>query len=443
MAVPTSVLFPDARAGRVPRCWWLALVLIGACSLSAGGKDRCSVDRDCDPGRVCVKGGCVSPGAPPDAAALDGSGVGPADAGEPADAAAEAAEAGVSVADPGCKPPPAADGCAPGLAKCGAAACLVSLTSDTSNCGQCGHSCRGGECQGSQCQRIALATNQQVTSRRLLAIDADVLYWGTLDGKVMSLPLGGAAEPTTLATGQGSVMGIVVDEEFAYIMAEAGPCTMGWCLRRIPLHPGTAPITTLVDIGTLSGGLARDANALYWFDSGGSIMRLATHGSGLPTAQALAIDQGEPTRSIALDDAYVYWGSRKSNEGIVKRTRLDRSSIAPEHVAAGLQHPNGVAVDRWNVYWTDTEGRAVQMAPKQGGPVTTLAAQERAPVEIGLDDLNVYWGAEGGDPGMRKVSRCGGDARQAADGDAVGGIVVWKGNVYWNDVLTGLFRVAQ
>jgi hypothetical protein len=104
-----------------------------------------------------------------------------------------------------------------------------------------------------------------------------------------------------------------------------------------------------------------------------------------------------------------------------------------------------VAVDAQNVYWTDGDARKVQMAPKNGGgPVTTLVADEEGPpVAIAVDDVNVYWGSDGGHGGIRKASKCGGPAHQAAGGMGVFGIVPFQGNVYWNDNTSALFRVAQ
>jgi hypothetical protein len=104
-----------------------------------------------------------------------------------------------------------------------------------------------------------------------------------------------------------------------------------------------------------------------------------------------------------------------------------------------------VAVDRFNVYWTDAGTRFIQTAPKQGGGTpTTLAAHShmlQEPVAIAVSDNDVYWSLSGGNTGLYKVARCGGETRFIEAG-GVRNIVVSKGTVFWATD-GGVFRMAQ
>jgi hypothetical protein len=361
--------------------------------------------------------------------------------------AAESADVASTMLAPGpmCGGPDAAT-CPTGLGDCHGTGCDVSLTSDQDNCGACGHSCRGGECQEGACRPLTIASNQHFESARQIAVSGAGVTWGTSDGFIQTLPFAAGAQPIMVAQGEGDVKDIVVDGEFAYVEADGPHCQYGnWCIRRISLVPGKYPATTLANVGNYSTRLALDAQALYLF-SHDALLRVPTNTPGLPTMQELASNQGPRPTGVALDREYAYWGSNGDTEAIVKRLRLDGSDAAPQHLAAGLKQVDAVAVDDVNVYWTTGgAGRTVQMTPKQGGaPVITLATEETdAAVTIAVDDVNVYWGGGGGSFGFKKVPKCGGDKRQAAGGTSVFGIVPWMGNVYWNDSMSKILRVAQ
>jgi hypothetical protein len=377
------------------------------------------------------------------------------------DLAVDLPPVGPDVADasgppPSCKPYPVAEPeCSAGLAKCGGAECLVDLSVDPRNCGECGHSCGDGACASRDCAPLVMADSLNLEYKRVIAANATGVYWGTVGGTVFHRSYDNREPVTELAVGEGLIHGIVLDADFAYLLTEQASCT-GWCLRRVPLVKGRPGHETLADVGYFSGGLAVDDNNLYWFDSTGtngrSIVRLPIRGAAAPVRREIATGQGIDTTAIAIDDLYIYWGTINSDlpHDTVMRARLDgNTSTAPELVASGLTRPYGIAVDRWNVYWSENGDQGtgrIQMKSKQSGTITTIAEDQLYPLELSVDDQNVYFGAgQNISPGIHRVPMCSGTPRgaavQAAGGRVAGGIVSWNGTVYANDK-TSVFRFA-
>jgi hypothetical protein len=56
-------------------------------------------------------------------------------------------------------------------------------------------------------------------------------------------------------------------------------------------------------------------------------------------------------QGIAADDRYAYWTSNDGDAGVVRRAPAGGGAAVT--LAAGQDQPNGVAVDRANVYWAN------------------------------------------------------------------------------------------
>jgi hypothetical protein len=77
--------------------------------------------------------------------------------------------------------------CMPGYGDCGGGwedGCETSLLTDATNCGRCGHDCRGGRCVDGVCQPVELASGVAPTAVSRLALAGPCVFVATGDGIV-------------------------------------------------------------------------------------------------------------------------------------------------------------------------------------------------------------------------------------------------------------------
>lgn len=147
---------------------------------------------------------------------------------------------------------------------------------------------------------------------------------------------------------------------------------------------------------------------------------------------AIATAQSSPF-GIAVDVYNIYWTNNTG--GTVMKAAI--SGGAPTEIASGQGGPYGIAVDGTNVYWTNNVDGTVMQAPKTGGPALAIASNQIRPWAITVDATNVYWtngpsGSGGGD--ILKVPIGGGDVTTLASGQyGDEAIAVDANNVYWTN----------
>jgi hypothetical protein len=352
------------------------------------------------------------------------------------DASDGAAGDGASPPRAACPAAPVPESCQSGAARCGSTEC-VSLNTDQ-HCGRCGRTCGDSFCQAFDCRPVQVAA--AATGALKVALNERAVFWATGGGEIFRRSLSDGTV-TPLAANEGRMMALLADDRSLYVVAKDGlKCPQNACLWRMGADAaGPGPRESLAELGVYTGGMAMDADALYWFDSG-NIVRLEKAGLA---RRDLATGEGSDM-GLAVDDQYVYWASDAGGEGLIKRAAKD-GKTPPRPVARGLMRPQGVAVDDLYVYWTDVISRLVQRAPKEGGTPVTLASHAdplQVPVTIAVSADDVYWSLTGGNRGLRKVPRCGGDTR-IIEAAGVPSIIPWKGDVFWADDERGVFRIAR
>jgi hypothetical protein len=386
---------------RAARCAAVIAALLAGCSTKLDLAGRAC---PCGPGYDCCDSVCL-PLPLPERCRIDAGARGDAqglDAAQLDASMIDASSMDAPQPPPACTPP-VSEGCEPGFARCGHASCDVRTTSDPSNCGVCGRSCRGGECQGGECLPIPLVRNAAVAGGDAFAVSGTAVHWATADGAMHST----AAPGAPLATSQGRIEYMVADDRAVYFLAWGGKCAAGACLRRVAIAAGPMEPSTMAEVPDGGRGLLLQSGILYWYYPGGEVRRLAVDGPPGRTSEVIASGQGD-MGGLTSDAEFLYWGTRAAGEGFIKRQRLDGTALSPTAVLTGLGAVSAVAVDRWNVYWTEYDTHAVKMAPKTGGQPIPLASGQEQMVRIAVDERSVYWAGTGLVRAIVKVSRCGG-----------------------------------
>lgn len=197
------------------------------------------------------------------------------------------------------------------------------------------------------------------------------------------------------------------------------------------------------------GFLAIDADFVYWIDRGtdlpdpskrlAKVWRVPKKGG---IAKLLVGDLGWP-RGLAVDAKRLYWAGFA--EG--KIYALDKEGGSLTALAEHENTPLDVAIDDTDVYFLATPGE-VRRVPKGGGPSTRVTGGLVRPRRLAVDAANVYWVDSGGTSAGGAVMRCrkdGSGVTTLAGGlHEPGEIVLDTENVYWSDRSEGfIYRLEK
>jgi hypothetical protein len=137
-----------------------------------------------------------------------------------------------------------------------------------------------------------------------MAVDSSNIYWAACStdtatgGSVFQVPFIGGS-PTTLAGGEAYTNAIASDGQFVYFGTNDGT------LAKVPIGGGT--VTTLISDSSLGAAadVAVDSAYVYWANESdpGSVFRIPLQGGVVET---LATGQVSPY-AIAVDASSVYW----------------------------------------------------------------------------------------------------------------------------------------
>jgi len=139
-------------------------------------------------------------------------------------------------------------------------------------------------------------------------------------------------------------------------------------------------------------GIAGGATAVYWTTYGGGTVMKVPIGGGSPTTFAAGQDTPD---GVAIDKTNLYWTSYDLDATVMK---APIGGGTPTALATGQVFPENVAVRGTFVYWATWESYGnngkVMKIPVGGGTPTTLASGQKHPESITTDATSVYWGTD-------------------------------------------------
>lgn len=205
------------------------------------------------------------------------------------------------------------------------------------------------------------------------------------------------ATPEVLAADLDAPQGFVANGDYAYWFE-----IYGGRLRRVNLTTGAVnTLATVVTFGN-SGGIAIDANHVY-FSASGAIMRADLDGSNLnqnfsPTANTQLIVP-HSTGLYVRHNQDILAGGVWTNHQYISRISLDGSerTLLYERTPLGSEGFSGdMVVDDTHIYWSDYFKGTIQKMPLSGGPPVTIALGIYHPTDLLLDGATLYLLADDG-----------------------------------------------
>jgi hypothetical protein len=333
----------------------------------------------------------------------------------------------------GCIPSESSDDAGPCPTTCsidgGPAAC-TDLSSDTANCGACGHRCDTAYCMFGSCMVQIAPDSVGAVS---IAVDNGTLYWSS-SHDIMAMPVDGGAM-TQIATNQVNPGNVVADDSQVYWTTSTG-------LMVAPLDGGAA--------STVAVGVERrpavDATNVYWVQpsDGGAVLMTALKLGGASTVVA---GVSQPT-AVAVDDANVYVHTDDVNDAIMKIAKYDAGTTSV--LATSTGQIDFISVPGDDVYWP------FMRVWKTGGVASSFDwTKESATTDVTsfvTDGKNVFWigttqgGVGAGGVGMVTTPASGGAEKVLLDvGGLFGGgptdLALDSTSLYWAQ--SGIYRVAK
>jgi hypothetical protein len=233
-----------------------------------------------------------------------------------------------------------------------------------------------------------------------LAIDSSNVYWTNHgDGTVDECKGGTTTEcgfnPTVLSTCQGDQRGIAVANGYVY-WATAG-CTSAGSIMKCAVDTCDNQSTNLVLNLTAVDLVAVDATStyVYWTQKRVTpVARCSTGGcdegstaTGFPSSPLAG--PAQDTTGIAVDRTNVYWADSEAVWQCALEPPCTSALMLASHAGA-----SSVAVDSKNVYWVnrgDSMGSLMAVPIGGGGGAVVVASNQYYPGPLALDSSCVYW----------------------------------------------------
>ena len=298
--------------------------------------------------------------------------------------------------------------CPSGMSDCGGT--CADLTSSSSNCNRCGHSCQGGACTGSLCQVVTFTTLGSTVAD--IASDGTVVVWtDSGDNSVDQVSSPGGSKIVLASSGQGvgGPTNIAIDPPSGGVFWLNGSGSSIGCTTRVPNGgtPGTPSFNALglgaiipsaahalVPAGSAGGWFLINTADVYSTSCGATVAPSGGTMSGLSgktlastpngfvfgdigNAQVDIIGAGGSLASItgqsgvdyvASDGTYAYWATTAPS---ISRALLTNTTVLPV-IASNFNSIQGLATDGTNVYFAAVNG--IFYAPVAGGAASSLTA---------------------------------------------------------------------
>ena len=264
-----------------------------------------------------------------------------------------------------------------------------------------------------------------------LAVDGDVVFWGTTDGLVRMRDAGGTT--TTLTTESETITSIAVDSDHVYYAINGS-------VRSVP-RAGGSPAVIGPD-AQKPFALAVSGSTLYYLD-GGSVEAIA---NGQTTQIVKGLDA---PGGLAVDADYVYVSAALADiNGLTYDGPLFRLENAqnPQLLGSHLHKPASLVVFDADVYYVEQsgpngpKGAGVRKVPIVGGvPDTVLHTDGVLPLDVAADASGVYATVLGvGSSSLVKATSGGAPIALASTADATYGMVRTSPTaIYWTITWSG------
>jgi len=258
----------------------------------------------------------------------------------------------------------------------------------------------------------ALTLEYGASGRAGLTASADEVYFS--DGAaIFSEPVGGG-DPTVLAYGRRSVVGLTSDGGALY-WAETGvagstPGSGNGAIATVPLSGGDVTVLAANEVNP--SAMALSQGSIYWLTTGS----YDATGSGEGELRVLSLSDGGAPRTLAshlaapsalsVNGTTIVFAASSATAGMTDIVRTDTSGATPV-VVASSRGVGATALDGSNVYWTvpatngvdfsNADGQVLSVSLGAAGPPALLANAQNDPVTLVFDGSahRIVWSTSG------------------------------------------------
>jgi hypothetical protein len=331
----------------------------------------------------------------------------------------------------------------------GVCADTLDMSSDSHNCGRCGHDCLYGACSSGLCQSWTIATNASVMA---MAADGKFVAWTDSSNVVHQVPIAPNGTVVTVSQAAAATPGggpalnggtlAFGGSDRAYGGPEGGAATPLTSFFTGAYAPG--PLALAADgVTTYMVGVTTSSPFSYYLLTCPLVTTNMNFCS--PTGLGMSVGPAMQGQNQAIDllvnGTYAFWILNDSTPTI-ERYAFESNVLGSLDFTAG--YSVALALDTTNLYWVAAPKSTIYSLPQSfTGASNPLAVSEMEIAGLASDGTNVYFGLSNADMGnatLAYVPVIGGEATTlftSPNGTGLGAesFVVAAGHgVYWADV---------